>query len=171
MIKKILFLIPMFAFASLANAVYIGGSIGYLTDLEEDYETGRIGFTFSQLGNTSHNLELEVGHGYNDSGWVEVRIVPVVLNYRGETNLNDSVFAYYGAGAGIAYVNADAIVGNRVYSGSDNSLVIQGFGGVGFRVNEKFSILGGARYLRIDDIDSVGSENDFGINLGVQISF
>ena len=171
MIKKTLFLVSMLAFTSLANAVYIGGSIGYLTDMEEDYETGRIGLTFAQQGNTNHNVELEVGHGYDSSGWTEVRIVPVVLNYRGETDLGKSVFVYYGAGAGVAYVRGELRFDNRVYTGTDNSFVFQGFGGLGYRVNEKFSILGGGRYLRITDIDSVGSENDFGVNLGVQISF
>ena len=161
----------MLAFTSLANALYIGGSVGYLTDMEEDFETGRIGFTFAQQGVTNHNLELEVGHGYDGSGWTEVRIVPVVLNYRGETNLNQTLFVYYGAGAGVAYVKGKVNFDNRVYSGTDSSFVLQGFGGLGYRVNEKFSILGGGRYLRISDIDSVGSENDFGINLGVQISF
>ena len=166
MMKKILFFVSIFTLTSFANAVYIGGSLGYLTDSDAAYETGRIGHTFIQQGNTSHSLEVEVGHSYKEQGWFDVRVVPIALNYRGETSINENAFIYYGAGIGSAYVKVEA----SGYSASDSSMVLQAFGGAGYRVSETVSILGGVRYLRVSDFDVVGSENDFGVNIGIQIA-
>ena len=165
--KKTLFFVSTLVLTCFANATYIGGSLGYLTDSEALYESGRIGYTFVQLSNTSHSLEVEVGHSYKEKNGVSVRVVPTVINYRGETSIGQNAFIYYGLGVGSAYVKAEF----NNHSASDSSFVFQSFGGAGYRMSEKASLLAGVRYLRVADFDTVGSENDFGFNLGLQISF
>jgi opacity protein-like surface antigen len=171
MIKKILFLVSVLSFTSFANAIYIGGSGGYLTDMEVAYETGRFGMTLVQLEKTRHNLELELGHGYEDSGYATVRMIPLTLNYRGETDLTKTLFAYYGAGIGSAHIKVE-LAG---YSGSGSSFVYQAFGGAGYRVSDSVSVLAGVRYLNMSSIEidgcDVGSDSDIGVNIGIQFSF
>lgn len=171
MMKNILLLLSVFTFTTFAHAVYIGGSVGYLIDSEEDYEVGRIGMTLSKQGKTAHNLELELGHSYSERGAIAIRMLPVTLNYRAETDVSESAFIYYGAGIGSAFIDVEYFE----FSDTGSSFVIQAFGGAGYRVSNNVSVLAGVRYLNMSSItvggNDIGSENDFGFNFGVQISF
>ena len=168
----------MFATAAQAGP-YVGGSIGYLYDLEEPIYSGRLGYEFSSGGALTSGFEGELNYvryrediqGLRSS----VDLLPLMANYRGSASLGGPVSLYFGGGLGSSYY--DASVGAL----SDTGWVFtaQAFGGLEFFFNESVSMLAGVRYLYFDDYDvrisgnnvTFPSVDDIAIEVGMTIRF
>ncbi|MCW1883234.1 porin family protein [Luteolibacter flavescens] len=153
---------------------YLGAGVDYLTDAEEAFYNGHVGYDF---GNGS-SLFLE-------SGWIgqdespsfffpfstDVDVVPVTLNYKYEYKFTEKFGFYVGAGAGASYVDVNA----GPLSDDDWVLTLQGFAGVVYNVSETFEVYAGARYMWLDDVSLFGANvddlDDVGVGAGIRFNF
>ncbi len=170
--KKFLPFILFFSFVSISHAsVYVGASAGYLFDAEEPLYTSRVGVSLGEWLGIRHHIEGEVGVSSSSYGIFEVDLYPKMLNYRGELDINKLLFAYVGAGAGSVSVEVEWLG----TTGKGDGFAWQVFGGLGLHLTDHISALAGVRFFDASDItikkQSIGSENDTAVNLGVQFSF
>ena len=95
----------------------------------------------------------------------------MTLNVKFERELTSWLDFYVGAGAGVAFVTADAGFEDEISSASgtldafENSETVfygQVFAGLEFEIGQHFEIFTGARYIYVDDydIDINGTERD-----------
>jgi opacity protein-like surface antigen len=180
-------MIPPPAAPSLYNW-FVGGSVGYLLEAEEEMYHGHIGMDLgSQLGGWDQAIFLEVGYadlgecsnfGYPDpqgsstggkgpggdfedylyyygQGRVcfDLEIIPVTLNYKLERPLTQSLSAYLGIGAGVAFMDAEAKIGGSDDSDDDTVFYAQFFTGLVYNINPTFELFAGARVIYFDDPD------------------
>lgn len=158
---------------------FAGGSIGYLTEANEEMYTLHAGAEYRSRANNniSHALYLEVGFtNLEDSGFrslagprsgefeTDVDIIPLTLNYKFEDALTDRINWFAGVGAGVAFSDADVKLTRRngsVNKDSEDDTVYFGhiFAGLTYDVNDSFEIFLGARYIFMED-------TNFNINLG-----
>jgi len=170
--KKLLSVIVLLSMATIAQAsIYVGASAGYLTDAEEPLYSGRVGINLGEWGGIRHSVEGEYGMSSASYGIFEVDMYPMMLNYRGEYDLSEKLFTYFGAGLG--QVSVDVEWFGR--GGSGDGFAWQVFGGLGVRLTEKLSLIGGVRFMDASDItvkgQSIGSENDTEFSVGAQFAF
>jgi opacity protein-like surface antigen len=166
--KKFLAILATFTAAFAAQAqIYTGAGIGYLIDAEEEYFTARLGFQVAERGSLAHGLEVEVGFLTESEGGAKLDLVPVMANYRGSVTINDKLGIYFGGGAGASFFR----VSTRWGSVRDEAFSVQGFGGVEFRPTPNVSLLGGLRYLWIDDVWGVEVGDDVAIEVGIKFRF
>ena len=170
--KKLLSILVFLSGLSVAQAsIYAGASAGYLFDAEEPLYTSRVGFTLGEWMGVQHNIEAEVGVSSASYGVYEVDMYPKLLNYRGQADLNNLLFLYFGAGAGSVSVDVEW----QGISGDGDGFVWQVFGGLGLHLTKHISAIAGARFFDASDItikgQSIGAENDTEVALGVQFSF
>ena len=172
---------------------FVGGSIGYLEDLDTEMYHLHAGVDLpNPLGTFDQSVFLEVGYANPDqtvsSGYYpeypngnegmrvssirgEADLIPITLNYKLERALTGSLAMYVGGGVGVAYVDMDAL------GASDDDWTFYGqiFGGLVYNVSEMWEIYGGVRWIYIDDTDffgvSVDSEDDWLGEIGVRINF
>jgi hypothetical protein len=138
---------------------FAGGSVGYLTDAEEEFYSVHLGAE-KHVGETSHALYLEVGYfEFSESGIFEdiastdgpigydldVDFIPVTLNYKFERPLFNNVNYYLGAGAGAMFIDGD--------SDDDTVFTAQASFGLVWNVSERFEIFGGGRWLYLDEVE------------------
>ena len=174
---------------------FAGGTVGYLDDYDTEYFSGHIGLDLNhQLFGWNSAIYLEVGY-FNPDECVDVRylessgnyqrgvskdrqcvdldleVIPVTLNYKLERNLTNNLNAYFGAGAGIAFVDVE--VGGS--SDDDEVFYAQVFAGLLYQMSEGFELYGGARWVYMDDASAFGTnlelEDDFLVELGARINF
>jgi len=155
---------------------FAGGSAGYVSgDWDEDIYTAHIGAEYDCGGNT-HALFLEVGYTEKDSDidhykpnigaapdyfliYAKTEIIPITLNYKFESSINDKWSWYAGAGAGVAlvdldYANAETdpeAGGGQKGTWSDTVFYAHFFAGVIYKVSSSFELFGGVRYIYMDD--------------------
>ncbi len=180
--KTSLFLILGLVFtATVAQAEpYVGGSFGYLTDSEEEFFTGRFGYVFSSTDILSNGVEVELGYaGREETVFdtdVDVDVVPLMVNYRGEVLLGGPLSAYFGAGLGVSFVEVDV---EDYGSADDEGFTAQAFAGLVYELAPNFHLTGGIRYIYINEVSGsiagVSAEfddlDDFGFEIGVSVSF
>lgn len=159
------------ASSAVAASPYIGASVGYLIDGEEELISARLGFVVAESAQVNHGLELEVGYsGASESG-VDLDVIPVFANYRGTLNTSEKISLQFGGGVGFSRVKASGFGVNF----SDTPFSAQAFAGVGFRTTERSSIDLGARYIWFDDVSiagvNLGSSDDVAVELGFSIRF
>ena len=166
--KKLL-AIALFA-ASLAlpaQAVFVGASVGYLTDSKDTYFAGRIGTEFSSNATLSHNGEFEIGYTSDSEGGAKASILPLTANYRAQFAGNDKFGGYVGLGAGLARTK----ISGFGLSDNDWSLALQGFAGVSLKISPTASLDLGARYIWVNDVKLLGVNLDVGDDLALEVGF
>ena len=168
---------------------FVGGSAGYLVDTDEAFYSFHLGREVGQFGGWTTSVFLEGAFfeidgegilGPDDqldddgnplNGGLETQTVPVTLNVKFERELTSWLDFYVGAGAGVAFVTADAGFEDEISSAGDtldafeNSETVfygQVFAGLEFEIGQHFEIFTGARYIYVDDydIDIDGTERD-----------
>lgn len=103
---------------------FIGGSAGYLTDLDEAMYGLQLGMEYQTPGSTaSHAIYLEVGYTQDDASYSDVPpagitggisryasldldIIPITLNYKYEAAITERLNWYAGLGLGIAILDS-----------------------------------------------------------------
>ena len=152
---------------------FAGASAGYLLDFEEDMYHGHIGVDLPVRGAWRHSIFAEVGWTETDESFIyepdgiatvdsDLDILPVTLNYKLERDFSSGLNVYFGAGAGIAYVDYESTInqppgftpGVVNNSGDDTVFAAQIFAGLGYDVTPNFEVYGGARWIYIDDADT-----------------
>jgi opacity protein-like surface antigen len=151
---------------------FVGGSVGYLFDNEEEFYTLHFGAKIAETGPVTHSLFLEGAYAeFSTFGVIDTDVIPVTLNYKADYALTDSLSLYAGLGLGGAFI--DSSVGPF----SDDSVELTGqiFAGLGYDVTETFEIYGGARWIWVDDTSigpvSVDLGDDVGAELGLRFKF
>jgi len=160
---------------------FIGGSVGYLTDLEEPMYGLQAGMEYQTAGSpASHAVYLEVGYTQDDvSGsetanlpggvsWdasADLDIIPITLNYKYQTALMDRLNAYAGLGVGIAVLDSSVdwrwsqavAPPNNTGAGSDDDSEVlfysHVFAGLSYDVSDSLEIFTGVRYILMDNED------------------
>lgn len=147
--------------------LFIGGGVEYFMDEEQEFYSGHIGYDF---GNNS-SIYLEAGWMGEDSQGVDIDVVPVTLNYKYEAPLTSGLNFYIGAGAGVAFIEAEGFGASL----DDQVFAAQAFVGLLYNVSETFEIYGGARYVWTDDVDfgraSIDGFDDVSLGGGIRINF
>jgi opacity protein-like surface antigen len=160
---------------------FIGGSVGYLTDLEEAMYGLQLGMEYQIPGSqASHAIYLEVGYTQDDASgqetanlpgaisWqasADLDIIPITLNYMYQSALTDHLNWYAGVGAGVAILDSSVdwswsqavAPPNNTGRGSDDDsdVVLYGhiFAGLSYDVSDSFEIFAGVRYIFMDNED------------------
>jgi hypothetical protein len=89
-------------------AITAGLEAGYLTDNQDAYWAGRVGWQFKAASSLSHQVELEIGHTEHTEGPFKTTLTPVTINYRAEIASANKLGYYFGAGVGQSYVEFKA---------------------------------------------------------------
>ena len=165
---------------------FAGGTVGYLIENEEEMYTAHIGVDLpNQLRGWDQAIYLEVG--YIEFEWcmndqegsasnrlcLDIEIIPVTLNYKLEKQVSQSLNAYCGLGAGMAFIDAEV---TGVGSADDTVFCAQLFGGVLYNVNSSWELSAGARviYFEDDDLESIGIDienTDYLVEIGARHNF
>jgi len=93
--------------------------------------------------------------GHNDASG-STRVYSLMGNAIYDFNATGAWHPFLGAGIGPAYVDIDKVIDNdndRVYSGSDWRFAYQGFAGVGYDLDENWTLKGQYRYFATLDGD------------------
>ncbi|RPJ34251.1 MAG: hypothetical protein EHM17_07245, partial [Verrucomicrobiaceae bacterium] len=103
---------------------FIGGSVGYLTDLEEEMYNLQVGMEYLTPGErASHAIYLEIGFTQDDASYrqvpppgttggitadasIDLDIIPITLNYKYEAAITDRLNWYGGLGLGVAVLDS-----------------------------------------------------------------
>jgi hypothetical protein len=160
---------------------FIGGSVGYLTDLEEAMYGLRAGMEYQTPGaQAGHAIYLEVGYTRYEAVYsnvpgipgaatryasLDLDIIPITLNYQYQAAFTDRLNGYVGLGAGVAILDSSVdwrwsravAPPNNTGSGSDDDseVVFHGnlFAGLSYDVSDSFGIFAGVRYIFMDNED------------------
>ena len=162
---------------------FVGGSVGYLTDLEEAMYGLQVGMEYQTPGaQASHAIYLEVGYTQDDASFrdvppagitggisryasLDLDIIPITLNYKYQAAFTARLNGYIGLGVGVAILDSSldwswsqaVLPPNNTGSGSDDDSEVvfysQVFAGVAYDVTDSFEIFAGVRYILMDNED------------------
>lgn len=167
--NKILAILLTLTAAVAAQAqFYAGAGVGYLIDSEEEYFNARLGYTVAERASISHAVELDVGLLTESVLGADIDVVPVLVNYRGTAAINEKLNVYFGAGAGLSFVDVSV---SGWGSDSDQGFTLQALTGLEFKASDSVSINAGLRYLWIDEVWDIDMGDDVGVELGVKFRF
>jgi opacity protein-like surface antigen len=162
--------------ATTAHAVIVGLETGYLTDNQDAYYSARLGGEWKASDALSHQAEIELGytkHSERSSfgfsiGNSETKIKPLTLNYRLAVTRTEKLGYYFGAGAGMAWVDL-GFPGSGLpwISASDEVLTLQCFGGITYQPTPGAALHLGLKYLWLGDFKDRGISAEVGDDLAV----
>ena len=161
---------------------FAGGSVGYLTDLDQPMYSLNLGMEYKRPGTTAtHAIYLQVGYtqdddsyGYHSNipgarsewGSIDMHVVPITLDYKYEATLSGHLNYYVGAGLGIAVVETSCDWSwsqslpppyGGTHSDSDDRTDVRFyaeiFAGLSYNVTDAFQIFAGARYILMNNVD------------------
>lgn len=162
---------------------FAGGSVGYLTDLEDQMYTLHLGAEYKKPNcRGSHSIYLEVAYAQDEDDFsstpppgmaggktvkaaIDLDIIPITLNYKYEAPLTDNLHWYLGIGAGIAILDSSydwswtqaVAPPNHQGSGNQDTDDVQFYGhvfsGITYEISDSFEIFAGVRYLFMDEQD------------------
>lgn len=181
---KKLALIALFAtsLAAPAPAAVIAGlEAGYLTDNNDAYWAGRVGWEFKTTSVFSHQVELEFGSTEHaddiaPTQTTKTKLTPITINYRVETSRADKLGHYFGAGVGQSRASYRMLgSGVPIFSDSGKALAIVAFTGVCYKATPAVTLHAGVKYLWIDDVKIFNTDfevgDDFVLTAGVSFKF
>lgn len=162
---------------------FAGGSLGYLTELEEpmyhlhlgqDTSMQFSGWDFAWFAEIGYAEKEDTGTGsLSDNPLTgEMTYMPITINGKLEREIGENWNLYAGAGVGYAQVDVDI-----PFLGSDDDWVLtfQAFTGVQYDINESWEAYGGARWIYYDDADLGGLtldlDDDLLFELGARYNF
>lgn len=159
---------------------FVGGSVGYLVDAEEELYTLHVGRTLPDLGSWQQSIFFEIGYSdlENDGSEVDVSdlglepdesftgeadieasFIPITLNYKLDRQISGNLGFYAGAGAGVALIDVDGEFNDSVLdindSGNDSetSFYAQAMVGLDYAFTDSFEMFLGARYMFLDEYE------------------
>lgn len=162
---------------------FAGGSVGYLSQLDQSMYTLGIGVEYKPVAaRTSHAIYLEVGFteddasyayvppppitgGRTESASIDLNIIPITLNYKYEAAITDRLGYYLGLGLGIAILDSSydwswsqaVAPPNGQGGGSDKRTEARFYGdvvaGLSYAVSDSLRFFAGARYIFMDNVD------------------
>lgn len=161
-----------------AHGVVVGLETGYLTDNQDAYYSARVGYEWKADESISHQVEVEIGYTKHSEpsafgfsiGNAETKIQPVTLGYRLALTRTEKLGYYFGAGAGMAWVDL-RFPGSGLpwISASDEVLALQGFGGVTYKLTPQTALNLGLKYLWLGDFKDRGISAEVGDDLAVMV--
>jgi hypothetical protein len=162
---------------------FVGGSVGYLTDLEEGMYGLQAGMEYrAPEARASHAVYLEIGFTSDDASYdyrprpgitgarteeaeIDVNLIPITLNYRYQAALTEHWNGYMGLGLGVVVTDtsydwdwsqAVAPPYNRG-GGSEDETDVRFYGdifaGLSYELGESCELFAGARWIFMDDDD------------------
>jgi len=149
---------------------FAGASVGYFTQADEAYYTLQFGMKFAESGPTEHSIFLEGLYTQIDHTFSTTDVIPVTLNYKFDYHFTQSLSAYAGVGAGVAFEDIDGTFG----SANKTAFAAQAFIGLGYDITPAFQIYGGGRYLWVDSQRAALTKvkvDDYGVELGAKFRF
>jgi opacity protein-like surface antigen len=162
---------------------FAGGSVGYLTDLEEAMYSLQFGVETRPMdGRGAHALFLQVGFTQDDATFrvvpppgkvggrtetaaIDLNIIPITLNYQYGANLTGGLDCYFGLGVGIAILDSSSDwrwtqalpPPNGQRGGSYDETDVRFYGeimaGLSYGFSDAFEMFLGARYMLMDNAD------------------
>lgn len=162
---------------------FVGGSVGYLTDFDQEIYSLQAGVEYQAPGaRGTHAIYLQAGFtqddfsdkytppvgttgGRTEKAELDLDIIPITLNYKYEAELAGRLKYYVGLGAGIAILDSSydwrwsqaLLPPNNQGEGSDDRTDVRVYGelfaGLSYQFCEAFEVYGGVRYILMDDID------------------
>jgi opacity protein-like surface antigen len=166
--KLVITLIALFGAALSLQATYVGTSVGYMIDGEEEIISAQVGWTVKETGDITHNLELEVAYSSASEEGISFDITPVMVNYIIKSTQESGLTLYAGAGIGYSFWDLSYMD----MSATGEELTLQGLVGLEYGISETTSFRAGYRYIYLDDIEDSGvSADDSVIELGLVFSF
>jgi hypothetical protein len=180
---------------------FIAGSAGYLVDWEEEMYHAQVGVDMPyDWGGFRPSLYLEVGFAETDAAvpiidptiptavvnttlFSDFQFVPLTLNFKLERELVQNLHFYAGAGLGVAFTEFEAfapfLAGPPLSVSEDDTVFYaQIFAGLGYDVTEHFEIFTGARWIYLDEPESLGNaaglatfEDDVLVEAGMRFTF
>jgi opacity protein-like surface antigen len=167
--KKLVSLALIATSLAVSAQAFVGGfDVGYLTDAKEEYISGRLGHVFNTDTNLNHQVEVEVGYTSQRESGVKGSFLPVTVNYRAEAKAAETLGYYFGVGAGFARTKV-TIPGSGVptITDSGSSFAVQAFAGLSYSVAPTTTLHLGVKYIRIDDVDLLGTSVDVGDDIAL----
>jgi len=178
---------------------FAGGSVGYLTDLEQPMYSLNLGMEYKRPGASgSHSIYLQVGYAEDDASYgyhpgiagaksadasIDMHIIPITLDYKYEGTLSGHLNYYVGLGLGIAVVDTSCDwswsqalpppYGNGNGSNDQTQVRFYGeiFAGLSYSVTDAFQIYAGARYILMDNADRYVHVNGQTYDAGINNNF
>jgi len=170
---------------------FFGASAGYLDEFDEEMYHVQLGY---ETGNAMYGWSMAL---FMEAGWTEadddrffgtvldtaeqeLEFIPVTLNLKFSRSIFGGLNAYFGAGAGVAFVDYHVnfgLAGND--SEEDEVFTGQVFAGLGYNLTQHFEVFAGARWIYIDydspaniDINELQfGDDDFLGEIGMRIKF
>jgi opacity protein-like surface antigen len=146
-----------------AQALNVGLEAGYLTDAKEEYISARIGYQVRTQDTLSQELGLELGYTRQKDSGVKGEILPLTVNYRFESTAANKLGYYFGAGAGVAFVDLSGFG----LSDNDTTFAAQAFTGLSYQVSDAVKLHLGLKYIWIDDVKLFGTSGEVGDDLAI----
>jgi opacity protein-like surface antigen len=166
--KLFLTVIATFTLTLGSYAGYVGASVGYMIDAEEEIISAQVGWTVKETGNITHNLELEVAYSSASEEGISFDITPLMVNYIIKSTQDSGLTLYAGAGIGYSFWDLSYMD----MSATGEELTLQGLVGLEYGLSETTSFRAGYRYIYLDDIEDSGvSADDSVIEIGFVFSF
>ncbi len=106
----------------------------------------------------------------------ELEVIPVTFNVKFEHSFGNGLGVYFGAGAGVAFVDL-SITGDSLFGPdfdySDNDVVFaaQAFTGLVYNFNEHAEVYTQVKWLYLDDTENYPLDDDFAAELGFRWNF
>lgn len=164
-----------------------GFEAGYLTDNQDTYWAGRVGWQFNTGASLTHQVEVELGYtkhtdivpfglAPNDDVPARSELMPLTINYRAETTRADKLGFYFGAGLGQTRVRA-SMPGSGVLliTRSESMFTVQAFTGLNYKITPTATLDLGAKYLWLNEVKMLSNritiDADLALTAGVSIRF
>ena len=163
---------------------FVGGTAGYLIDLDEDMYTLQIGAKspwmfsgwsvalFAEAGWTENHDALAGVPPFagNNS---DLDLVPLTFNVKFEHLITGGLSAYVGGGLGTTYVDVEFSPPAGPQDRDDWVLTAQLFAGLAYHVNDNFELFGGVRWIYFDDPDfnGISLDDDILVEGGLRFHF
>jgi len=161
---------------------FAGGSVGYLTDMEQPMYSLDLGMEYKRPGSrASHSIYLQVGFaqddaefgyprrgsgmvGYSADSTIEMDIIPITLDYKYEGAITGHLNYYAGLGLGIAVVHTSCNwswfvvtppfdIHNDSTDRTNVRFYGEVFAGLSYNITDPFEIYAGARYILMDNVN------------------
>lgn len=170
---------------------FVGGSVGYLMDAEDEFYSLHVGRRLSNLGSWGQSIYLEVGYSdlNNDGSEIDVSdlgidpgssftgdadleasFVPITLNWMVDRELAGNLGFYFSLGAGLALIDVDGEFDDPILdindSGNDSetSFYAQASTGVDYAFTESFEMFLGVRYMYLDEYEVSTDSGDLAVD-------
>ncbi|MEM9079202.1 MAG: hypothetical protein AAGC74_00740 [Verrucomicrobiota bacterium] len=154
---------------------FVGGGVDYFFDTEAAYYNGHLGYDFGRKGRFSHALFVEAGWIEYDYSGADLELVPLLLNYKVEMALTESLNFYLGGGVGAAFFDGESAHAKKVDGDDDSGLAWQLFAGLTYCLTDHVELYAGVRYFVTDDFELAGTPvdgiDDFALGGGVRVNF